>query len=258
MSALLAGLAVLVLLGLPAPRRLDLASGRRVVPLLPSALFALLIGTVVVGPAPAVLVGLAGLLGHRAWVRRALAGARERERAGAGEALAVLGAELRAGRTPADALDAAAGVAVGPCSEALGSAATASRFGGDAAGTLARAADGSAVPELLRGLSACWQVCSTTGSSLASAVDRLADGLRAERAQRLAVEAELAGPRATACLLAVLPALGIALAAGLGARPVHVLLHTPVGLACLAAGIGLDLLGLWWTGCLVAAAGGAR
>lgn len=259
MSALLAGLAVLVLLGVPAPTRLDLAAGRRVVvPRLPLALAALVLGTMVVGPAPTVLVGLAGLLGHRMWVRRTLAVARERERAGAGEALAVLGAELRAGRSPADALEAAAGVSAGPCADALGSAAAALRFGGDVDGTLVRAAEGSAVPELLRGLSACWQVCSATGSSLATAVDRLADGLRAERAQRLAVEAELAGPRATAALLAVLPVLGIALAAGLGARPVHVLLHTPVGLVCLAAGIGLDLLGLWWTGRLVAAAGGAR
>jgi hypothetical protein len=29
-------------------------------------------------------------------------------------------------------------------------------------------------------------------------------------------------------------------------------------LACLVTGIGLDLLGVWWTGRMVAAAGGAR
>jgi tight adherence protein B len=183
---------------------------------------------------------------------------RERERAGAAEALAVLASELRAGRMPADALGAAAGVATGALSGTLSAAATGATFGADPGGALLRAAEGSAVPEMLRGLAACWQVCSATGSSLAAAVDRLADALRAERAQRLAVEAELAGPRATAGLLALLPAAGVALAAGLGARPVHVLLHTALGLACLSVGIGLDLLGLWWTGRIVAAAGGDR
>lgn len=210
------------------------------------------------GPAAAALGLLLAALGRRWWDRRLDRLARESERAGASEALAVLAGELTAGRTPATALEAAASVAVGPFGRALAAAARSGRFGADAGECLLRGAEQSAVPEVLRGLAACWQVCSSTGSSLAAAVERLSEGLRAEHAQRLTVEAELAGPRATAGLLAVLPLAGILLASGLGARPLHVLFETPIGVGCLVAGVGLDLLGVWWTGRLVAAAGGSR
>lgn len=259
--ALCAAAAAVVLIGLPGPSRLDLLAppnGRSPAGPRAVALVAVLVALgLALGPVVAGLAGLLALAGRRAWSRGQAARARDRERAGAAEAMAVLGAELRAGRPPAAALEAAGGVADGPLAAALAAAATGARFGTDPSTALLRSAQGSAVPELLRGLAACWQLCSATGSSLAAAVDRLAEALRAERAQRLAVEAELAGPRATAALLAVLPLAGIVLAAGLGARPLQVLLHTPVGWGCLALGVGLDLLGLWWTGRLVAAAGGA-
>jgi tight adherence protein B len=112
------------------------------------------------------------------------------------------------------------------------------------------------VPEVLTGLAACWSVCSAAGHGLAAGVERLEDGLRAAEAQRRAVETELAAPRATAALLAVLPLGGIWLAVALGAHPVHVLLHTPVGMVCLALGVALDGLGLLWTARLVARAVG--
>jgi tight adherence protein B len=260
--ALLAATSAGVLVGIPAPSRLDLLGARtaRVLPVrtlrLLGPLAALAVVAVVAGPGGAAVTALLAVVGTRARTRWQRARDREVERAGAVEALAVLASELRAGRMPADALGAAAGVAAGTLASTFAVVATGASVGADPSVALLRSAEASAVPELLRGLAACWQVCSATGSSLAAAVDRLAEALRAERAQRLAVEAELAGPRATAVLLAVLPIAGIALAAGLGARPLHVLLHTGLGLGCLAAGVGLDLLGLWWTGRIVAAAGG--
>jgi tight adherence protein B len=78
--------------------------------------------------------------------------------------------------------------------------------------------------------------------------------MRAAEAQRRAIEAELAGPRASAQLLAVLPLVGVGFAAALGAHPVHVLLHTPVGVGCLLAGLLLDATGVLWTRRLVSAA----
>lgn len=265
-ALLAAGVAVAV--GLPAPSRLDLFRPARPGASPPAlgwqlssrAVLAPLAGGLLALSGPAAAAGglLGALLARRAWVRRTTARARAEERAGAGEALAVLAAELRAGRPPGASLEAAAAVATGPLAETLLAAARSGRFGADPATCLRRGAEASAVPAVLSGLAACWQVCASTGSSLAAAVERLAEGLRAEQVQRLAVEAELAGPRATAAMLAVLPVAGVALAAGLGAQPVHVLLHTPVGMGCLTAGIGLDLLGLWWTGRLVAAAGGVR
>ena len=168
------------------------------------------------------------------------------ERARAVEASAVLAGELRAGRAPHVALLAAAEVAAGPTADVLAAGAATAAVGGDVAQVLLRA-EASASPELLRGLAACWSVCAGTGSGLAAAVDRLEEAQRDAQARRRAVRAELAGPRATARLLAGLPLLGIALAAALGASPLHVLLGTGVGRVCLVVGTALDVAGVLWT-----------
>ena len=211
------------------------------------------------GLVKALLVALAVVAADRWWDRRASAAADEAERARAVEACTALAGELRAGRSPAQALEVAAGLAVGPSRSALTTAAAAAGRGGDVGQALrSRAGDAGAVPHVLRSLAACWTVCSGSGGGLAAAVERLEQGLRADQAQRRAVKAELAGPRATAGMLAVLPLAGLLLAAGLGADPLHVLFETPVGLACLGGGLGLDVLGLLWTGRLVRRAGGGR
>ena len=275
LPAVLAGAAAAVAVGLPTPSRLLLLAPRTE-PYSSTSSAALLVrlgrlggrrrvlgmmllalgGVPTFGP-EVLLVPLALLGAERvARVRRARA-AREQERQQAGEACAVLAGELRAGRSAAQALTAAADVATGAVRLALLAASSSAGIGGDVPAALLGKASASAAPELLAGLGACWQVCAGTGSGLAMAVDRLEEGLRAEQGQRLAVAAELAGPRATAGLLACLPLAGIGLAAALGARPVHVLLHTTIGLACAVLGVGLDGLGVWWTGRLVARVGGA-
>ena len=208
---------------------------------------------VVLGPVAAAVALGAGVAAARMAGARRAAAAAARERGRALEALAVLGGDLRAGRAPAEALAATASVAVGGTRRALLAAAGAAELGGDVPAAL----DGpSEVPEVLRGLAACWAVCAVSGSGLAAGVERLSEGLRAADAQRRAVAAELAGPRATAALLATLPLAGMAMAAALGARPLHVLLHTPAGVVCLLLGLSLDGLGLLWAGRLVARAGG--
>lgn len=195
---------------------------------------------------PACAAVLAGMvaLARTAGGRRRTADA-ERERVRALDALSLLAADLRCGRDPAHALEAAAQIACGGSAMALAEAAAAARLGGDVVAALT--VEGSAVSATLRALAACWQVCSEAGSGLAAAVERLEEGLRAAQAQRLAIAAELAGPRATAQLLAALPVVGMGLAAALGAHPLHVLLATPVGLGCLAAGVALDAAGVLWT-----------
>lgn len=254
-AALLAGLAALVLLA-PTPaarlRLAGLASAPRTV-VLPWPALAGIGGFVVLGPVGAVL-GLAPPVLRALGRRRRAADEAADERTRVLEALAVLGGDLRAGRVPADALAAAAAVAVGGSGRALAAASAAARLGADVPAALTGSA--SAVPEVLRGLAACWAVCSVAGAGLAAGVDRLTEGLRAAEAQRRAVAAELAGPRATAGLLAVLPLGGIGLAAALGASPLHVLLHTPAGIGCLVLGVAFDTAGLLWTARLVARAGG--
>jgi tight adherence protein B len=204
---------------------------------------------VALGWVAAALVAAGLVVGRRVLAERQAAAGLRRERTHALDALALLAAELRAGRAPADALDEASRVATGGFARALSAAAATARLGGDVPAALD--VDGTGVPEVLRSLAACWEVCSTTGSGLAASVDRLSDGMRAVEAHRRAVDAELAGPRATAGLLAVLPLAGIGLAAALGAHPLQVLLHTPVGVVCLLGGLALDALGLLWTRRLV-------
>jgi len=210
-----------------------------------------------VGPVVALLAAVGVAAAGRWWTLRSRAAALAHERARAVEACAALAGELRAGRSPAQALSIAADHAAGASRAALSAAAAAAGLGGDVAqALLPRAADAGAVPQVLRALAACWTVCAGSGSGLAAAVERLEQGLRAEQDRRRAVQAELAGPRATAGMLAVLPLAGLLLAAGLGADPLHVLLETRVGLVCLLLGLGLDWLGLIWTGRLVRRAGG--
>ena len=65
---------------------------------------------------------------------------------------------------------------------------------------------------------------------------------------------ELAGPRASAAMLAALPLLGLALGAAMGADPIGALTGSLAGLALGAAGIVLDALGILWMVRIVAAA----
>jgi tight adherence protein B len=262
-AAALAAAAAAVLVALPssgqlrfrelAPQRPPEVRRRAWPVLLPVALLPVL----VLGPVVPLLAAAAVLAATRATTAHRRRAAAAGERAGAVEALGALAAELSAGRTPPDALRAAAAVAAGPAAEALRSAAAAGELGGDVPAVLASPPVATVVAPTLRSLAACWSVCGSSGSGLASAVQRLEEGLRADQAQRRAVQAELAGPRATALLLAVLPGGGLLMAGALGADPLRMLLQTPLGLFCLAAGLGLDALGLLWTNRLVSRAGGS-
>lgn len=98
----------------------------------------------------------------------------------------------------------------------------------------------------LRAVGALWQVAADEGSGLADGLDRLAASLAAEQRQRADLAAQLAGPKASAAVLAALPLCGIALAAALGARPFRFLTGTPAGAACLLTGTALDVAGLLW------------
>ena len=245
--------AVLVRWALPseAARRMARLSARKVVTRRcdPALLIgaAVVVGFVIDGPLLALLASVAGLLVRRQHGRAVLRRAAQQESSRAVEACAALSAELTAGRSPAEALTVAAGLSVGPFATGLALAAAAERLGGDAPGALARAATTSAVPRLLSSLAACWEVCSVTGAGLARAVEQVAGAARADNDRLREVEAELAGPRATAQLLAVLPVGGLLMAAGLGADPLHQLFHTRIGVVCTVVGVGLELLGLAWT-----------
>ncbi|MFE1328408.1 type II secretion system F family protein [Streptomyces sp. NPDC058735] len=192
-----------------------------------------------------VLLGAAGVPLLR---RVRLAGRARRDRERRGDAViafcAVLSGEVRAGRQPGEALLRAARDC-GGLGDAQATVVAAARFGGDVPGALTAAARQPGA-EGLRGLAACWRVAVDQGAGLADGLDRLTAALRSERDQRSDLRAQLAGARATAVMLAGLPALGLLIGTALGADPLHILLHTPAGLGCLAAGGLLEGLGLWW------------
>lgn len=160
-----------------------------------------------------------------------------------------LAGEVRAGRQPGEALLRAARDS-GGLGDARAAVVASARFGGDVPGALAAAA-GQPGAEGLLGLAACWRVAVDQGAGLAAGLDRLEGALRAERDQRADLRAQLSGARATAVLLAALPALGLLLGTAMGADPLRVLLHSGAGLACLTAGAVLEAAGLWWAARIV-------
>ncbi|MGR6913063.1 type II secretion system F family protein [[Actinomadura] parvosata] len=157
-----------------------------------------------------------------------------------------LAAELSAGRTASDSLTRAIAAVDLPDPDLLRPVIAAARDGGDVAAALTSSAPQEG-GEGIRQLAACWEVSTTAGAALAGLVDRIAHTLRAAQAHRQDVAAQLAGPRTTARMLAVLPALGLLMAAALNMHPLSFLLGTFPGLMCLMTGITLDVCGLWWT-----------
>ncbi|HEX6150993.1 type II secretion system F family protein [Nocardioides sp.] len=197
------------------------------------------LAAVVVGPVAAVAV--AALMAARTLVR-----ARERRRTAAEagsqvlDACELMSAELAAGQPPGHALRRAA--------EAwthLLPVAEAAELGGDVPLALRRAAAEPGASDL-RAVAGAWVLAHRTGAGLAEALDRVVSGIRADRALRRVVESELASARATARLVAGLPLVVLLLGNGGGGSAVEFLLGSPLGLACLAAGLTLGFAGLWW------------
>jgi tight adherence protein B len=152
-----------------------------------------------------------------------------------------LAAELRAGATPREALwratrDEPPFVAV----------ATAARSpAGDVGSALQQLCDlpGCAAAA---DLATAWVVCETSGGRLAGPVSRLAGAWRDEEQVRREVAAQLAGPRATAVLLAGLPLVGVAMGGALGADPLLPFRRPSVALVTVLPGLLLEAVGLLW------------
>ncbi|MDQ1288602.1 MAG: tight adherence protein [Actinomycetota bacterium] len=91
-------------------------------------------------------------------------------------------------------------------------------------------------PAALFHLALALDVSERTGAGLAQVLGRLAQALRAEERAAEEIRGALAGPQATALVLAVLPLGGLALGTLLGGRPWYLLLATAPGRLCLVAG----------------------
>lgn len=202
-----------------------------------AAAMALLAGGAVAAVVAAVYAGLGG----RALLRRSVRRREVLARTAAVDGLAALAADLRAGL--AASTDLRAGLA----------ASTDLRAGLAASAGLDPAVG---VPGLTGRLgrltSSAWRLAERTGAPVADLVERIeADARTADRAAASAA-AQAAGAQATALLLAALPLGGIGLGVAIGADPVRVLLHTPIGGACAIGAVLLQGAGLLWADRLVA------
>jgi len=163
------------------------------------------------GPVAAMIAAAYTGLAGRALLRRS-AGRRLRvARAAALDGLSGLAADLRAGLPPA-----------------------------------ARAVSPLPIDRLGRLTASVWRLAERTGAPAADLVERIeADARAADRAAAKA-SAQAAGAQATGMLLAGMPVGGLGLGKVLGADPMGVLLHTPIGAACAAGAIALQCGGLLW------------
>ncbi len=179
---------------------------------------------------------------------------------GLSDALGILVAELRAGAHPGDAITAAAETQgdgspnVGTdVVRALSAVAAAARLGGDVPAVL-RSVGPAPLRAWLGRLADAWSLADRYGIPLAD----LLDAVRSDTEHRVRfaaeVQARLAGPRATAAVLAGLPLLGLALGQAVGAAPLRVLCQTVVGQVLLVIGTAATCVGVLWSARLVSGA----
>ncbi|AOS61132.1 type II secretion system F family protein [Actinoalloteichus hymeniacidonis] len=230
-------------------------------------------------PGPSLLVA-ASLGAGTGWLLASLAGAltgavvamtcwsrvlaRRRWRRGVDEiqswadALGMMSAQLRAGASPSSAATSTARDAEPSVATVLNSVASTSRLGGDVPARLrSAAAEQPASAKAIARLSRGWTAAEQHGMPLAEVLDALRRDLEFRAKFAKGLHARMAGPRATGLVLSVLPLLGIALGAGVGAAPLQTLLDGGLGGVLLLVGIGLDCLGLWWIGRITEAGGSA-
>ncbi|MGT2461818.1 type II secretion system F family protein [Sinomonas atrocyanea] len=185
-----------------------------------------------------------------------------------------LAALLRAGRTPeqmwrqaSEAYPAGERESADPAPRVLRSAAMAADLGRPVAAAIRTAVSEREPPPhrstgaaagIWLSVAACIEAAEASGSALADVLERLAAQLEADADAVAARSVALAGPRATAKVLSILPVAGLGLGMLMGADPFGVLVSTPLGAMCLGLGAALTVAGRWWSTRLVRSASEAR
>ena len=193
----------------------------------------------------AVLAGVCTFFAARTEQGRRRQALEERRLQGLVETLAAVGADLRSGRSVA----AAAGTAVRSCPDEPSAQAVlrALRVPDVSTGP----SPGGPFGEAVRCLASGVRLSGRTGCSLAAIIGAVEDDVRARLHLTRELRTAIAGPRASAALLAALPLLGLAMGSGIGADPWHVLTATGTGQVLLVVGVGLEAAGLAWSARLV-------
>ncbi|MDR5700258.1 type II secretion system F family protein [Agromyces aerolatus] len=103
-------------------------------------------------------------------------------------------------------------------------------------------------------VAAAWAVASETGAPLAASLRDLAASLRDDAQLRREVRAALAGPKASAKLVTLLPVVAVVFGVVLGFDTARVLLGNPLGWVCVVIGSALLWAGARWNRALAARA----
>lgn len=207
--------------------------------------------TLAASPALAIvgLIAASLILGWRH--RRRVTGHQRAEGHAMAGALELLIGELRVGAHPARALAVAAAESPGMVGKSLRGIAIRSGLGADVVAGLRMLAGESSIPARWVHLAACWNLAAENGLAISTLI-RAAHREMVER-QRFGdrIDAALAGARATAIILAVLPVVGVALGESVGAHPIRFLLGDGIGGVLLVAGATFIAIGLAWAGHII-------
>ncbi|MEU6643297.1 type II secretion system F family protein [Saccharomonospora sp. NPDC046836] len=217
-----------------------------------------LLGVLAVGLVVTLTLGVAAgvalvlLAAAACWHWRARGQAREQTAAASAlaEAVRTMVAELRSGAHPAAAAEVAAMDADPQTAGVLRTIGAAARLGGDLdAALLTQAAPGPG-RDVLAQLARAWSLARDHGLPLAGVLEAVHRDIEAQVRLANQVSARMAGPRASAGILAVLPIGGIALGQAMGADPLRVLVTTLPGQVLVVIGAGLILAGVSWSAAL--------
>jgi len=212
-----------------------------------------------------VLAGLAGLIaavlvvGTSSFLIRQAVRERRRQAALADilAALRILGRELRAGADPGLAAANAVAVTRGEGALVLGTLVQLTRTedrsaGRDTTGGIGADVTAGSIPaQAVARLHGGWLLTKRHGLAFSPLVTALAEDLKEQLAAGSERAGQVAGPRMSGYVMALLPLLGLALGAGMGADPIRVLVESAVGNVLLVVGVGLTCAGLLWSARIV-------
>lgn len=169
--------------------------------------------------------------------------------AGLAEALRAMAGDLRSGAHPATAAESAAHDAPPDIAPVFGAIAASVRLGGNPDAGLAGvpSGTGSLPVGVLERVTTAWSLARRHGLALADIVAAVHRDVATRARLAGTLDARMAGPRASALILAGLPVLGVLLGEAMGAAPLAVLFTTAPGQVLLAVGSGLLLGGVAWT-----------
>jgi tight adherence protein B len=220
---------------------------RRRLPAAAAVAVGVLAGLLALGPAGGIAGGIAAVLWHRRRVRSRAARTATATATELADALGRITEELQAGAHPVAAL--AGTDADGPFARAmLAPAATAATLGdGVPAALAAEAARRPEVAGHLTRIAHSWALADRHGVPPVELLAAVHTDIRWRLTHAGRVRAQLAGPRATAAVLAALPVLGIALGELVGAGPLAVLRTGALGQLLVVVGVGLAAAGTAWT-----------